>query len=678
MTQQTKTLQQPEILAPAGDTQCFLAALAAGANAIYVGLKNFSARMEADNFGLKELSRLTDLAHAENAKVYITMNTILKEDELIQAYHLLERLEKQVHADGIIVQDLAYLSMARQVGWSGSIALSTLANVTHKEMLNDIRKMGVTRIILPRELSIDEIRSMGEACPDGLTMELFIHGALCYCVSGRCYWSSYMGGKSGLRGRCVQPCRRLYHPVQNENDQTHKRKTKQKEKGVRYFSCLDLSLDVLAKTLLSVPNLTSWKIEGRKKGPHYVYHTVSAYKMLRDAPGDPTIKRMAEGILAMALGRPTSHARFLPQKERIPTDPSGLTSSGLLIGSIRNADRPEIKVREKLLPNDYLRIGTEDERWHTTLRIEHPLQKGASYVLNIPKQKTPPTGTPVFLIDRREKELVLALRAFQAKLDAYPGRDTRVTTSKPRLPKACSPKRRPDMRVLDSIPHGRDNRAGSRSMLALWLSAKTCAISHTVARRVYWWLPPVVWPDESHKFERLVTTLWRDGCRHFVLNAPWQRAFFPKELTEGSDLVCGPFCNLSNALALACVASLGIRAAFVSPELSKDDILALPKQSPIPLGFVLDGYWPCGISRFGLLGIKQNTPFASPKGEIFWARNYGQNTWIYPAWPLDLREKQNELLNAGYTFFASLREKAPITLQNTKRPGLFNWDQNLL
>ncbi|MDO5483916.1 MAG: peptidase U32 family protein, partial [Desulfovibrionaceae bacterium] len=325
----TPTPQCPEILAPAGDTACFLAALGAGADAIYLGLKHFSARMQAENFSLTELSRLTDLAHAENVRVYVAMNTLVKPAESAAAYRLIHRLAQQVRPDGLIIQDLALLDLARQAGFEGGLFLSTLANLTHPEALMQAADLGANRVILPRELSIDEIRRMGEACPPGLDLECFVHGALCYCVSGRCYWSSYMGGKSGLRGRCVQPCRRVYRQggpaIQALWQQAQEKKgeagqhrkpaapsspprpqksmPRSKEHSGRFFSCLDLSLDVLAKTLLDIPHLVSWKIEGRKKGPHYVYHVVTAYRILRDNPGDAKARKYAEEVLEMALGR---------------------------------------------------------------------------------------------------------------------------------------------------------------------------------------------------------------------------------------------------------------------------------------------------------------------------------------------------------------------------------------
>ncbi len=685
-TPQPLTGRKPEILAPAGDTPSFLAALAAGADAVYLGLKHFSARMEAENFGTTELARLTDLAHGKGARVYVAMNTLVKQTECDACYRLIRRLTRTVRCDGLIIQDLAVLDLARQAGFEGGLFLSTLANLTHPESLAAAKDLGASRVILPRELSIDEIRAMGEICPEGLDLEIFVHGALCYCVSGRCYWSSYQGGKSGLRGRCVQPCRRMYTQgpgilhIADKSNGGKRPSARGNDHSARFFSCQDLSLDVLAKTLLGIPHLASWKIEGRKKGPHYVYHVVTAYRMLRDAPNDAHVRKDATEILEMALGRPGTHARFLPQKNRVPTDPSGLTSSGMLIGKIRSdeAGTPQIRPRIDLLPKDYLRIGVEDERWHATLPVTRAVHKSSNFTLRLSRHKTPPNGTPVFLIDRREPQLLQILREWQQRLDALPAPPAQPVSGTPQLPSPRRAKRMPDMRVLASVPMGRENRTGSSTRLALWLTRRTAEISRPIARKAAWWLPPVVWPDEEAALRRIVAGLWKDGCRNFVCNAPWQRRLFPEELPGESHLIAGPFCNITNSAALGILARMGFGAAFASPELPAEEALALPKASPLPLGFVLDGFWPCGISRFGLLGIKPNLPFASPRGELFWSRQYGENVWIYPGWPLDLTAKQEDLLRAGYAFFAHMRENPPKELPAARRPGLFNWDGALL
>lgn len=658
---ENKKEAKPEILAPAGDLNCFLAALAAGADAVYLGLKQFSARMEADNFGLGELARMLDLAHANGRRVYVAINGLLKQNELTHAFRLTKRLADQAPADGLIIQDPAMLDIARQAGFAGGIALSTLANVSDPAGLAVARKMGATRVIAPRELSIDELRLMGQSCPPGLELECFVHGALCYCVSGRCYWSSYLGGKSGLRGRCVQPCRRNYAKGA-------------KHGGERFFSCQDLELGELAKTLLGVPNLASWKIEGRKKGPHYVFHAVTAYRLLRDNPHDPQIRKMAGELLAMALGRPGVKARFLPQKNYQPMAPGRPTGSGLLAGKIVNRQdgASALKPRLDLLKGDYLRIGTEDERWHSMVPVTRMAPRGGELVLRLPRHKTPKTGTPVFLVDRREPELVAIIGQWRKKLEAIAAPRIRDVAQKIVLPKGGARQSLPDMHVRLSP------QAGRKGMQCLWLTPRNVELSRPLLRSMCFWLPPVIWPDESAKFARLLTLAMDRGVRRFVCNAPWQRGLFPGRLPEDMVLTAGPFCNLANSLALAAMASLDFKAAIVSPELAGKDFLELPARSPLPLGMVQAGWWPVGISRFGLAGIDVNEPFSSPMGEIFWARNYGGNIWIYPAWPLNLAEKKGELSRAGYSFFVFLEEKVPAGLPAKNRPGLFNWEGQLL
>lgn len=671
-------LRTPEILAPAGDMQAALAAFAAGADAVYLGLKHFSARMQAENFATGELAALTDLAHAEGRRIYVAMNSMLKPGDPGAAGRLVARLARDVRPDALIVQDLGMLDIARQAGFAGELHLSTLANVTHPAALAVARDLGASRVILPRELNIDEIRACGAACPDGLDLEFFVHGALCYCVSGRCYWSSYMGGKSGLRGRCVQPCRRVY---------------RQKGREGRFFSCLDLSLDVLAKTLLSVPHMASWKIEGRKKGPHYVYYAVSAYRLLRDNPDDPKARKQAEDILEMALGRPGTHSRFLPQRGDDPTAPGEQTSSGLLAGKIGQNPEGDIffKPRFNLLPQDLLRIGYEDESWHSTLPVARHVPKAGTFTLRLPRHKTPKSGTPVFLIDRREPELTREVRAWQAKLERHRGamrngdREGGAVDFTPAYPAPGKPARPLDVILRGSLPHGREGKAGVRpgTVMGLWLSPKALReVSRTLYPRISWWLPPVIWPDEEAQWVRMARQAARDGARHFVLNAPWQVALFgePGDDKARRDLVltAGPFCNTSNPAALAVLRTLGFAAAIVSPELPGEDILALPRQSCLPLGVVLSGYWPMGVTRHHLEGLKPGEPFTSPKNEVFWARRYGQNTWIYPGWPLDIEDRRPQLEAAGYTLFVRIDEHPPQTVPEPRRTSPFNWDIPLL
>lgn len=653
-------INRPEILAPAGDADSFLAAVAAGADAIYCGLKNFSARMEAENFSLSELASLTALAHGRGVRVHVAMNNLLKTAELSQAGRLIHRLARQVGPDALIVQDLAMPALARQAGFTGELHLSTLANGGTIAGLPQIGALGVSRLVLPRELSIDEIKAVAGHCPQNLELEVFVHGALCYAVSGRCYWSSYLGGKSGLRGRCVQPCRRLYQ---------------QKNQKLPFFSCDDLSLDVLVRPLANVEKVTSWKIEGRKKGPHYVYYAVKAYTLLRDSGHDPAQRKAAQGLLEMALGRPASHYNFLGHRPSNPLADREQTASGRLVGKVQGGQKAYITLREELKNGDLLRVGYEDQAGHQTVKIRRDMPKGGRLDLPRGSGRPAPIGAPVFLVDRREKELQAILADLRREVVTQP--PITETDFSPALPTARG--KRParakvgEMDVWRMLP----TRLGTRSEQALWLTPGIeRGVSRNIFGRIWWWLPPVVWPTEEKAWTDCLANMLRLGARRFVLNAPWQLGLFEK--SERCVFWAGPMCNTANPLALEQLQSLGFSGAFVSPELDRDDLLELPALSPLPLGVLVKGVHPLCVSRIRSEKLREREPFQSPRGEQFWSRTYGQLVWTFPNWEIDLSEKWQELERAGYSVFARLHEPLPERLDLKSRQGLWNWDLKML
>ena len=660
MSDETQTFTPPFILAPAGNKASFLAALAAGADAVYCGLKQFSARMEAPNFSLEELAPLTRLAHDKGTKVYVALNSLLKAEDLSKAGWLLEQLNRWVKPDAIIIQDLSLIQLARQTGFSGRLHLSTLSNVSFAAALKLVKKnLGIDRIVLPRELNIDEIKVMALACPKGLDLEVYIHGALCYGVSGRCYWSSYLGGKSGLRGRCVQPCRRVYT---------------QKEQSNRFFSCQDLSLDVLVKVLLAVPKVRAWKIEGRKKGPHYVFYTVKAYRILRDQGSDPKMKRQAQQLLSRALGRIGTHYNFLPQRPQNPVSLDSQTGSGLLVGRIKGTQqRPFLTPKKELLPGDVLRLGYEDEAWHGINRIGKYVPKGGRFFLKPFSKRGPAKGTPVFLIDRKERALEKMLSKLEEELTKTVGLKIPPPVFSARLPKRS----RKRVAVLDLHVYRRLGRAKSRGQTGLWLPLQARKrLPKGLGSRLWCWLPPVIWPEEEPQLKELVDFVLKKGVRNFVLNAPWQRALFP--IPKRLNLWAGPFCNIANTLAIKTLASLDFKGVIVSPELGRQDYFLLPKQSPLPLGIIISGNWPLCVSRSLSENIKTEKHFISPKGEEAWVRKYGSDYWVYPNWILDIRAQQEALKKAGYSMFVHLVEPLPKGVKLKKRPGIWNWNLDLL
>ena len=650
---------KPEILAPAGGTASFLAALAAGADAVYCGMKQFSARMQAKNFGFPALRSLTRLAHQKGARVYVAVNTVIRPDELEEAGGLLTQLARQVEPDALIVQDPGMVALARQAGYQGELHLSTLANVSFGSALKLVhQKLGVDRIVLPRELHVDEIKALARACPSGMRLEAFIHGALCYGVSGRCYWSSYLGGKSSLRGRCVQPCRRRY--------------TSGGAAG-RFFSCQDLSLDVLVKVLKTIPEVSTWKIEGRKKGPHYVYYTVQAYKMLRDKAADPKMKKAALELLSLALGRTGTHYNFLPQRPQDPVNVGGQTGSGLLVGRLQGGSaKPYISCREDLLKNDVLRIGYEDDRWHAVRKVTRFTPKKGRLYLKVPGGRKEMKGTPVFLIDRKEaylQEKLAALEKEMAGLDRQPLKHKHPPPAfRLKLPRPAHEKTRP----FDMDVHRQPGAKKGAGQTGIWLSRQSILKMPTrKGGNAWWWLPPVIWPATEGDTEALVQQALKKGGRNFVLNASWQAALFKSG--KGLRLWAGPFCNAANPLAIAALKSLGFSGVIISPELGRGDVLHLPTASPLPLGIVLSGIWPLCISRVLSPDIEQNRPFSSPRGEQAWAVKNGHEYWLFPNWKLDLVSQKDRLRRAGYTCFVALHEPVPRKVRMKDREGVWNW-----
>jgi putative protease len=651
-------LPRPAILAPAGSKPSFLAALAAGAEAVYCGLKQFTARMEAKNFTFEELRGLVELAHAKGSRVYVTLNTLVRPDELDAAGRMLDQLSRQVHPDAVIVQDLAMAQLVRQTGFAGEVHWSTLSNMSFPAALQLVReKLPIDSLVLPRELTVDEIKAAAAACPPGLNLEVFIHGALCYGVSGRCYWSSFLGGKSGLRGRCVQPCRRMY-----AQGREHR----------RFFSCLDLSIDVLVKVLMGIPQVRTWKIEGRKKGPHYVYYVVTGYRLLRDHSGDPQAKKDALHFLARALGRPGTHYYFLPQRRQNPVNTGEQTGSGLLLGRVKGAARqlffnPQVE----LLLGDLLRIGYEDAPGHRIERVGRSLPKGGRYALP-PAAGVTPKGTPVFLIDRREKALEDRIRALEAELPSA----TVIRPSAFRAELAAATRAR--LKPMEIKVYRHPPRQAGHGAIGLWLSPETLenALEKTI-RQAWWWLAPTIFPDDEAPTREWIRQACSRGGRTFVLNDPWQVSLF-----EGNEakvrLWAGPFCNLANPLALATVASLGFSGAIVSPELAAGDFLKLPQSSPLPLGVMVAGSWPLCVARAAAADLHLGTPFRSPKGEEAWTTQYGSLYWVFPTWRLDLRDQAENLRRVGYVLFVHLMEPVPKTVQLKDRPGLWNWEGGLL
>lgn len=646
----------PKILAPAGDKNSFLAAIAAGADAIYCGLKIFSARMEAGNFSIEELARLTRLAKSRDIDVYVAFNSIIKESELEKVHNILCKLARFVDPDALIVQDIAMVALARNAGFKKELHLSTLANCTFPSGLKTAGQLGFSRAVLPREFTIDEVKEMIPGMPGEMELEMFVHGALCYSVSGRCYWSSWFGGKSSLRGRCVQPCRRVYD---------------QKGQKKRHFSCMDFSADVLAKVFKQIPEITTWKIEGRKKSPHYVFYTVKAYKLLRD---EPEKKKEALAYLDYAMGREFTHYNLLSQRRMNPLDHTSETGSGLFAGRIQNPGAPFFITRESLFASDLLRIGFEDDAFHSIEKVTRAVPKKGKFYLDKAARFKIKKGTPVYIIDRRGPELAGVIKELDDQLKEMEKVSVRPVEKdiKDVFPKKSG---KPAPRVWEmSLGRGKGTNRNTMAQTGVW--AATQGYSVPSSSRNWLWLDPVLFPDEEKMCSDYIAKAIKKGAKNFVLNAVWQLSLFrdPAKL----NLWAGPFCNITNSSAIGLLKHQGFSGVIVSPELDQDTFLALPQNSDLPLGIVTYGNWPLGISRIISQELKPNQAFFSPRGETTWISKQNNNYYIFPNWYLDLTAQKEQLQAAGFSLFVTIHETIPKGIKMKDRPGLWNWNLKLL
>lgn len=265
-------MTKTEILAPAGSYEMMTAAFNAGADAVYLAGKSFGARAYANNLDNEMLIKAIEEAHVRGKKLYLTVNTLLKERELKEMlYDYLAPLY-EAGLDAVIVQDFGVLDYIRRHFKSLDIHASTQMTVTDASFAKWLRQLGVTRVVPARELSLEEIRHI--KAESGLEVETFVHGALCYCYSGQCLLSSMLGGRSGNRGRCAQPCRLPYELIAGQGE----KKERLNRDGENYLlSPKDIAALKIIPDLVDA-GIDSFKIEGRMKKPEYAALVSALYK----------------------------------------------------------------------------------------------------------------------------------------------------------------------------------------------------------------------------------------------------------------------------------------------------------------------------------------------------------------------------------------------------------------
>ena len=284
-----------ELLAPAGTMENFMAALESGADAIYLGGKVFNARAHAANFGIDELREAVRLAHILDVSVYVTVNILIGDTELKDLEQYIKDLDS-IGVDAIIVQDLAVAEIAKRVAPNIHLHGSTQMTAATLDAVRFYESLGFTRVVLARELSLKEIQHICKHCK--AEIEVFVHGALCVCYSGQCLMSSFIGGRSGNRGACAQPCRLPYELLDSKGESVL-------PKHEAYLlSPKDLNYSEHMNELVAA-GVTSFKVEGRMKKVSYVRQVIGTYREILD---DASIHENQRKALASGFNRGFSTA----------------------------------------------------------------------------------------------------------------------------------------------------------------------------------------------------------------------------------------------------------------------------------------------------------------------------------------------------------------------------------
>lgn len=264
-----------ELLSPSGDFERLKLALKFGADAVYLGGEQFGMRTNPSNFNADELKKAVELVHSYGKKVYLTCNTLPRNNE-IEALPDFLKYAAQIGIDAFIIADIGVMAMAKKYAPEVEIHMSTQVGIVNYQTANTLYEMGAKRIVTARELSLDDIKTIRDKTPDDLQIEVFVHGAMCMSFSGRCILSDYMVGRDANRGDCAQPCRWKYHLVEETRPGQYF-PVNQDDKGTYVFNSRDLCMIEHIPELVNA-GVDSFKIEGRAKSEYYTAIVTYAYR----------------------------------------------------------------------------------------------------------------------------------------------------------------------------------------------------------------------------------------------------------------------------------------------------------------------------------------------------------------------------------------------------------------
>lgn len=644
----------PELLAPAGQVESFWAAVENGADAVYLGLKQFSARASATNFTLDELAVLLPFAHRRGVSIYVALNSILTASDVPRILDLLQALA-DLKVDALIVQDPGIFFLARRFFPALRLHASTLMGIHNRAGVNQLARMGARRIVLARELNLQEIKTIVSRTT--VEVEVFVHGALCYSYSGFCLASSFRGGRSGLQGQCVQPCRLNF---------------KQGRKEGFFLSCNDLCLLPLLPELKRL-RIAAFKLEGRMKTADYIGQMVRAYRLVLDAPPREEKKALSEAreLLTKSPSRRLTTGYFSDNASAEILSPHRSGSSGQWIGTIKRVEgkRSLVALRHDLRAGDRLRPEASEGKEKQAFRVEEifsesgrPLSVGRAgeRVLLVTKadlrrdERLIRVGTiekgPAGVWQRIRQEVPVG-ESFSRKFQqpesfhsGWPQSDSAESGSGETL--IVKVARTEDM--VDAF----QSSARWVVLLATRSNLERLAkqrLSSDRKQRFAWSLPPILTEKDDEYYRLAIGWFCDRGFRSWELNNWGHFDYFSGR--EGLRLLAGYRFNVRNAAAMAELSLAGCRWTVLSLEITREELQQLGC-GPLSITPVVSLFsWPPLFTSRLTPVLDEGKPFRTPRNEGYSLEKRGGIVHIYADRPVSWLDHLPVLRDFGFRNF---------------------------
>ncbi len=621
--------KKPELLLPAGNAEAFYAAIEGGADAIYLGLKAFNARARAMNFNNRQLPVLIKEAHKSNVHIHVTLNTVIKNQELGEVLNQLHFLNK-VQPDAVIIQDLGVAYLAKRYFPSLKLHASTQMGLHNSAGAKHAASLGFTRIILARELTMKELELTAKNTD--VDLEIFVHGALCYSFSGMCLFSSYMGGAGANRGLCTQPCRRLY---------------KDNSSQAYYFSLKDNQQAEHIQQIASF-GIASLKIEGRMKSASYVNRVAKAYRNAIDNPDN-----LAESleILKDDLGRDKTGYFLDGNVKNAITD---LPNTGKKIGTVSESFENTVTIRATEVPNAgsrlFIRLKNLDEQLSVKVKDTDYFNNG---ILKLEVNKHIPIGSQVFLASSKAEKYPSKLPGGYVKLPQplTRGKENQILQQV----RNCKPQKKTKTAVflrINDIGWLRKIRLEYIDGLILDFNKNEWEQFDPKARflqenthKIWIGLPKYISETNAESIKDFCGQMTKQGYRNYYISHLYQKEYLPK----GTQFATSENVYVYNDAAAQQIDQEGA-VFWTSPhENDMENLLAgRHRNAMIPMYYFPELFY----SRMPV-GIKTNEDdvFSDPTGAKFRKNIVNGMTIVIPENPVALFQYKEKLEKQGFTKF---------------------------